>query len=384
LKDRSETPFCETLPSQSRDERVVVPCEDLPVADSAFTTLKNQLLGILAFLVYYSGFIHLLRFIGRHDTKILLYHSVDETESYFVKGTSMCVTPDLFVKHLEYVLDHYNVIPLKTLVDSLGIEVRLSRGCVITFDDGFADNYVYAYPKLREFNIPASIFLITDCVAKSVVNWLQELCYLVNTKGEERVFESMSSITEGNGTGFRSNGSSPDKRLHRYLQDYLTYSVEIYERDQILNELFESLEIERDRIPGADRIFLKWEQICEMADHGITFGNHGKTHTPLSGMTPYEQERELSESRKILNDKLETDFVPFAYPFGQTRDIPGGSQEIVRRVGHDAALTAMPIRNPPCASPFELGRIPVHNVPVYRFAFEIEKETLKKLLRWSS
>jgi len=351
---------------------------------SAMSKARAFLLHILAFLVYYSGLIHLLRFIGRHDTKILLYHSVDETENDFVRGTSMCITPDLFEKHIKYVLEHYEVIPLRKLVQSLKTEETLTRCCVITFDDGFADNYRYAYPKLRKFNIPASIFLNTDCIDKQVMNWLQELSFLVNTEGAKCVCEVMASITGGNGNGFRTNGGSPGRGLHRYLQDYLAYSFDRKRRDEILDELFRTMDVNRNGIPGSDGIFLNWEQVTEMSDHGITFGNHGKTHTPLSSMTPLDREQELNESRRILKENLAMDFIPFAYPFGQRRDIPEESIDLVRRVGHHAALTAMPARNHPKASPFDLGRIPVSSEPVYQLAFEIEKETLKNLLKWNS
>lgn len=49
------------------------------------------------------------------------------------------------------------------------------RSCLITFDDGWKDNYTYAYPVLKRHHIPALIFLTTDFIGTSRAFWHEQL-----------------------------------------------------------------------------------------------------------------------------------------------------------------------------------------------------------------
>jgi len=180
------------------------------------------------------------------------------------------------------------------------------------------------------------------------------------------------------------NMTLSDTDLHRTIQDYLAYSINNLEREEIVDRLYDSSGIERQQVPGRDEVFLSWEQVSSMAGNGISFGNHGVSHTPLSTMHPEEQETEILESQKLIRENLDCKFVPFSYPFGQEKDIPREIVDLVKTSGHSCALTAMPTLNHSGVSPYELGRIPVSEIPVYHFAFELEMGTLKKIIGWKN
>ena len=61
--------------------------------------------------------------------------------------------------HIRYLRAHYDVVPLEDLI-STGSD----NACAITFDDGWRDNYVTAFPILRAHGVPATIFLATNLV----------------------------------------------------------------------------------------------------------------------------------------------------------------------------------------------------------------------------
>jgi peptidoglycan/xylan/chitin deacetylase (PgdA/CDA1 family) len=99
---------------------------------------------------------------------ILTYHSIsneiepDET-----------VTPEEFERQLQYIEENYKVISLEEAIEYLQTDIgKISGSIVITFDDGYGDNYYNAYPLLKRHNFPATIFLISDFIKNNVSKYL--------------------------------------------------------------------------------------------------------------------------------------------------------------------------------------------------------------------
>jgi peptidoglycan/xylan/chitin deacetylase (PgdA/CDA1 family) len=123
--------------------------------------------------VFYYGWL-----VPRYTVPILMYHSIENKE------TGFSVTPENFLKQMKFIKDNgYEVISLNELVGSIKNKKRLERNkVVVTFDDGYKDNLVYAYPVLRKFNFPATIFLVTGYIG------------LPFKKGDEREFMNWNDV----------------------------------------------------------------------------------------------------------------------------------------------------------------------------------------------
>lgn len=108
----------------------------------------------------------------RASVPILMYHNVDSSSEEKLN----MVSPENFAKQMAYLKQHrYNVIPLSAFVQSLKDHTPLpKKSVVITFDDGYEDNYSKAFPILKENNFSATIFVVTDMVGKKgFVTWDQ-------------------------------------------------------------------------------------------------------------------------------------------------------------------------------------------------------------------
>jgi len=88
--------------------------------------------------------------------KILLYHRVSKTDS---DPYLLSVSPENFREQLLYLSTNFNVISLVDMVRKIKEHKVESNDVVITFDDGYADNFYNALPILKELNIPATIFV---------------------------------------------------------------------------------------------------------------------------------------------------------------------------------------------------------------------------------
>ncbi|MFH1837315.1 MAG: polysaccharide deacetylase family protein [Candidatus Omnitrophota bacterium] len=108
----------------------------------------------------------------RHVVPILMYHSVSSD-----KNDSLHVSPSNFSKQISFLHNSgYSVISLDELVRGIKSGVSFpGKTVVITFDDGFEDNFLYAFPILTKFDMPATIFIITGYMGnkEEYLNWDQ-------------------------------------------------------------------------------------------------------------------------------------------------------------------------------------------------------------------
>ncbi|MEW5759055.1 MAG: polysaccharide deacetylase family protein [Candidatus Omnitrophota bacterium] len=116
---------------------------------------------VFLFILIFLFITTLIYVYNHYNVPILTYHSINN----FYIGTPV-VKSENFEKQVKYLHDHkYNVITLDELVDNIKNNKNMPRDTVvITFDDGFKDNYSNAYPILKKYKIPATIFLISNCI----------------------------------------------------------------------------------------------------------------------------------------------------------------------------------------------------------------------------
>jgi peptidoglycan/xylan/chitin deacetylase (PgdA/CDA1 family) len=141
--------------------------------------------------IFFSGFA--LR--SNYTVPIIMYHSVNPVENPAIR--SLIVKPESFRRQMRFLKDHrYNVVTLSQLAKLIVSGRKLPpRTIAITFDDGYRDNYTYAFPVLKEYKIPATIFIIIDEVGRLVKD----------KSGDDRL--SWKEIKEMQDSGLISFGS---------------------------------------------------------------------------------------------------------------------------------------------------------------------------------
>ena len=119
---------------------------------------------------------------------ILIYHSVRPMSDTFTKSQrDFNLDPIMFDKQIKYLLDNgYNIIPMSDLLEHYQNNKSLPKNAVIiNFDDGWKNQYKYAYPILKKYGISATFFIYTDkiSVGHAFMNW-DEIIDLQNNRME--------------------------------------------------------------------------------------------------------------------------------------------------------------------------------------------------------
>jgi len=121
---------------------------------------------IVSFIIFYAFWL-----FPRYTAPILAYHHFG-----YVKQ-SLYVTPENFDKQMHYMKNKgYNVISLGELVEGIKQQKKFAqKTVVITIDDGYKDNFTYAYPVLKKYGFPATIFVVSDYIGvkEDFMNWDQ-------------------------------------------------------------------------------------------------------------------------------------------------------------------------------------------------------------------
>jgi peptidoglycan/xylan/chitin deacetylase (PgdA/CDA1 family) len=275
---------------------------------------------------------------------ILTYHRVltqKELSIQFVQP-GMYVLADVFENHMQFVREHFRILSIGELFQlwrNGGLDHR-TRYCAVTFDDGWMDNYVHAYPVLRRLGIPATIFLPTGFVGTGNWFWPDRLAYLLRRP--------------------RSNGMLPSIGRAE-CTDHMEEIIERWKRmrnDEIetaLGEMAGTLGASAPR----ERAVVDWEEVAEMARNGISFGSHSATHAILTNVTRGELKREIDDSLRVLRERSGNCIPVFCYPNGAYTD---EVVDHVRAAGYIGAVTTdfgWEAGAPPDL--FRVRRIGVHN-----------------------
>jgi len=281
------------------------------------------------------------RFSRRYQ--ILAYHRISPESHPFFQPTP----PAVFEQHVRFLKRCYRVMPLSELVARSQAGEVPERAIAITFDDGYRDCYEFAFPILKKYRAPATVFVATGVIETGDVLW------------HDRVFDALRFATVE-----RAQLSDPElpelavdpKSLRRSLQQVRKRFRSLHgeARRKLIDEVERKLKPERPA--GAEPRMLTWKQIREMRQAGIEFGSHTVSHPILSEIPKAEVMWELRESMLRLSEELGSPVSSFAYPNGGELDYNDYVKEALIECGYTYAVTTRAGINRPFENPFELKR----------------------------
>ena len=208
-------------------------------------------------------------------------------------------------------------------------KVRRCRA-LITFDDGYLDNYEIAHPILRSHGVQGVFFLVTSMVGSQHIPWWDQISYLMKTGRKRRFTLRYPADLEVD-----IDQKGMEKSLRSVLKLYKR--PENTDPARFMSEVAE--ETQGAELPTTLRRFLNWDEAREMSREGAAIGSHTHSHNLLSQLEPERQYEELSKSRAILKEQLGIAVDTIAYPVGKKDAFTDETKRIAQEVGYRAGFS---------------------------------------------
>jgi peptidoglycan/xylan/chitin deacetylase (PgdA/CDA1 family) len=291
--------------------------------------------------------------------RVLTYHRIDEaTRRPWLDPGLISASPKDFAKQMAYLASEYQIVSMSDVlaaVKTRNIKDLPPRAILVTFDDGYCDFEEQAWPILRRYKIPATLFVPTaypDHPERTFWwNDLYQALHNTHHKGKLNTSIGMFSL------------SDTDSRNHAYqrLKNHLK-TLPHTEATLTVSELCDLLDV-----PRALNNILGWNTLRKLQQEGLTLGAHTRTHPLLNRIPLHKARDEVLSSFDDLQREIGSVLPIFAYPGG------GFTNEVVSMLQREgvalAFTTKRGINHIPHIAPLRIQRINVGgrtSLPVLR------------------
>jgi peptidoglycan/xylan/chitin deacetylase (PgdA/CDA1 family) len=314
----------------------------------------------------YSGFTRLTEVIpGPPLLLILNYHRIgDATQTLYDSGTFSCTVAELDWQ-VRYLKRRFAIVTLDQATDIVhGRSAPPKTSVLLTFDDGYRDNYDAAFPVFVKHQVSASFFLPTSYIGTGCLPWWDMIAYIVKTSRERRI-----TLTYPESAEFDLTPAHRARSIMDILKLFKRPSMTDTER--FISELEAACGSTRPA-ESAERCFLNWDEAREMQRGGMCFGSHTHTHEILGKLSLARQTEELQTSREILERELDRTIDTLAYPVGKLDTFSADTFTALRNAGYETAFSFYSgVNRPGHINPFDVLRFGVDGVSVATFRLRL-------------
>ena len=252
--------------------------------------------------------------LASNTTAIFLFHGVILENNYKIRNYNRKHVEVSYFEDLIFKLcQHGNPISLDLFLRSQkDTSIKLpTHSFVITFDDGFENNYSVAAPILEKYEVPAIFYITTGLVDKNLMTWVDKMEFCLEKSKEieiglpwdERIIKL----------------NSPEEKI-QFMEDVRSFVK--YNRNAPIEKLLQNVYDSCQRMPilnSSDPLDLKmsWNQVKQLHSSPLfTIGGHSHKHPILSFLERDELENEILHSLNLIHECIGTRPIHYAYPEG--------------------------------------------------------------------
>lgn len=264
---------------------------------------------------------------------ILAFHRVVESKISVFNGI-LEISQERFEFTINSLKRHnYDFISLNELPERLKSKAR-RKFAIITFDDGYKDNFTLAYPILKKHQIPFTIYLTTSFPDETAVLWWYFL--------EDTILDKSSLSFSYGGSNYHHDlfNMSAKQKAFDSIRRFIINSSPFEVKEKVKAILGSDFQ---DMYSKTKELAMSWDEIKILSsDPLVNIGNHTANHYSLASLGEEEIKSEIFSSQKLIESQTGVSPKHFAYPFGSRHEVNMDALRIIKDAGFITAATTMP------------------------------------------
>jgi peptidoglycan/xylan/chitin deacetylase (PgdA/CDA1 family) len=293
----------------------------------------------------------------RHDLRVFAYHRVRDLDAGFSFDPMLVsALPQAFAAQMRWLRDRFVPVRCEQVVEALDGGRRLPRDAVlVTFDDGYDDNYHVAFPILRELGVPATFFVATGHIDSGQPFAYDWLVHALRTTAATALVVPELGLDLALAPG-------PEARIPAaaIVLDRLK-SLDDAGQQAVMARLLDDWGMPRPpRHPDCQP--MDWQQLRRMRAGGMTIGAHGVHHRMLAKLPEPQMRAELALAKARLDAELGPGIDALSYPVGGPDAYNSAVIDAARAVGFAIGFSYVAGSN----RWSDMRRFGLHRLPVER------------------
>lgn len=284
--------------------------------------------------------------------------------------------PELFKRCIKYISNKYQVVLLENLLELDDLYTSKNKYATILFDDGYHDNIEFAIPILKKFSVPASFYVVTNCIDNNIPTWTHIFEHLFQNTKKNKLILNFDFIPD-NYRNILFYSKNDKIKLAGKLKPFIK-TLKSDQRELVLDNIKQTF-----NDVDLPKIMMNWDEIKQLSEDGYYIGSHTVSHKPLGTISDQgEIKKELLNSGQRIKEKLGYFPKTISYPIGSYNEM---TIKIAKEVGYQIGLAVkQDIYNPKKDNIFEVPRIELYNERWFKTKLRISNqlEELKKIIHY--
>ena len=290
------------------------------------------------------------------ELTILLYHGVTDMQSKGIENIQGKHIPASdFADQMEYLRKHCSVLSIDDFLEiQKNGDVLPPNSVIVSFDDGFRNNYSIAAPILAEKKVPAVFYISSGIVNTDIMFWVDILEDAINLSEKSTIRVRLDQEEE---FSIRNDEEKLQAlvRIKRYCK-----TATAVEKDRIIQETQDATDVIATVAHSENNQKISWKELQEMHENPLfTIGGHSLYHNILSSLERDLLIKEIRTSLDLLEINLKTPITHYSYPEGQVHHYNQELIDLLKERGIVCSPSAICGLNPITEDPFHLKRIMV-------------------------
>lgn len=279
---------------------------------------------------------------------------------------------DLFKKQIQFFEDNMHVVTMEQVLEAADGGALPEKAVLLTFDDGYIDNYTFALPVLKEHHMQGSFFIPGKTFTENVLLDVNKIHFILASSNDRKLEQELLTKMDyyrGNEFLYPSNSdllaeyekpSRFDTKETIFVKRMLQTVLPEQLRNIITSELFaEFVGVPEDKFTR--ELYMNRDQIRLMKQSGMFIGLHGYDHYWLGHLSTEQMHEDLAKALDVMEEFIDPEAWVMNYPYGDR------NPEVISHIKSEGAVlgltTDVRVADLEEDSPFELPRLDCNDFP---------------------